>query len=202
MLKTPQHLGVFLWYDYFMQANQTYMNFGLIAAVITVMGLLFLVRKWPKGSQYTFSQHSAAHKASTIYYSALFAVMLPLLLLFFIKWFIPTFKLSIWFTILIVLSAATQFTCTLVPESGGLKSKYHRLLAGCSAVLLLPAMYILIVSGNITTSMTMLAFTMLGIMLGITAFLAVAKGAHKYLLFLQAGYFACFFVAILGITYI
>jgi hypothetical protein len=128
--------------------------------------------------------------------------MLPVLLLFFIQWFIPTFKLPVLFTIFIVLSAVAQFTCTLVPESGGLKSKYHRFLAACSAVLLLPAMLILAFSSNITSAMMVLTITMLCIMVGIIVFLAIVKGTHKYLLLLQAGYFTCFFVAILGITYI
>lgn len=177
------------------------MNFGLIAAVITIIGLVFLVYKWPKGKEYTFSQHAAAHKSATIYYSALFAVMLPVLLLFFVEWFIPTFTLPLWFTIFIILSAVTQFACTLVPENGRLKSKYHRFLAFSSAILLLPAMLIMIVSRNITPAMTVLTITMMGIMVGITVFLSSVKGTHRNLLFLQTSYFACFFVAILGITY-
>lgn len=179
----------------------TYQYFGILAFIVLLVGLLFIVWKWPEGQHHTFSQHVAVRKERILYYVLLFSVVLPLLLCFFIGWFVPTFELSAWFNVYLSVSSITQYVCTLIPEVGGWRTTYHRLLAGISAVFLLPPLFILLMAGSIATGGKVLAAVGLLVMLGIICLVAAGRGTHRRLLVLQASYFAAFFLPILYIAY-
>jgi hypothetical protein len=179
-----------------------YKYFGLLASLILLSGLLFIIWRWPQGKHLTFSQHVATQRHTILYYVLLFSIVLPLLLLFFINWFVPTLKLPILFTIFIVISSITQYVCTLIPEVGGWKTKYHRMLAGVSALFLLPPLGLLIISDSVLISGKCLALAGVLTMLSIVYVLMRGKGEHRYFLLLQSGYFAAFFVPVLLISYL
>jgi len=179
-----------------------YKYFGLVAVVVLAVGLGFVVHKWPRGVSYTFSQHVALRRASIIYYAALFFVTMPLLVLFFIKWFVPVYNISHWFTVLVMGSAVAQCACTLVPETGGRKSSIHRALAGLSAVLLIPALLVLSRQNEMGTIQMIIILLSVAVMTSITGLVALSGGKHKYFLVLQALYFAAFFAPILFISYL
>jgi uncharacterized membrane protein len=181
-------------------ADIDYKFLGLLAVFILAAGLAFIVIKWPKSIHATFSQHVAVRNQSTVYYVALFGVVLPLLLLFFTKWFIPEFELSVWFGVFIVVSMGAQFLCTLIPEVGGWRSTYHRLLAGISGILLIPALALTLVPDNIAVQDKALTSLGLCVMLLIVLIVTVRKGKPRYFLLLQIAYFTAFFVPILNIV--
>lgn len=183
-------------------AIETFKPLGLVSAIILIVGLSLVVRYWPQGMSKTFSQHVASSKRGILYYTLLFTVVLSILLVFFIGWFVPYFGLSAWFTFFLVFSAATQYLCTLVPETGGKKSQLHRMLAGASAVALLPVMAILARSNNISAAARAITLASLVVMIWIVATIAYRKAEHKYFLILQSLYFLAFFVAVLSATYI
>jgi hypothetical protein len=185
-----------------MQPVDDYKYFGLLSVVILLSGLLFVVYKWSHGTNLTFSQTVAKQKHSIIYYSTLFSIVLPLLLLFFIDWLTPEFQLSVWFSIFIVVSSVTQLFCTFIPEVGGWKTKYHRALAGISALCLIPALLFLIVSNSIGAASRAIAALSLIVMLGIIFVLIKQKGIHTHLLVLQSVYFIAFFAPILTASYL
>ncbi len=173
----------------------------LISVIILANGLFFVVKKWPYGLDRTFSQHIARKRSSIIFYIALFCLALPLLTIFFLGYFAPQFELSIWFKLLIVSSMVCHFLCTLVPETGGTKSKVHRALAFSSAVLLLPSMFLVTFSHKIHGFVQTTCGVSFLIMLLIFIILVAHKAEHKYLLILQASYFVAFFAGILAVTY-
>jgi hypothetical protein len=185
-----------------MEANTDYQYFGLIAAVILLCGLTFLAIKWPQGKHATFSQHAAAQKFTVLYYILLFTITLPMLLAFFVGWFVPYFKLGIWYSVCIIASAIAQFTCTLVPETGGRKTTYHRLLAGVSALLLLPPLALMLVADSIPAIGKFVTLASLLIMVAIIATLVILQNKRSYSLLLQTGYFGAFFAAILYVGYL
>lgn len=150
----------------------------------------------------SFSQHVALHKYSIAYYIALFSVVLPLLLLFLLGWFMPEYNLSAWFGFFVASSAAAQFACTLIPEVGGWKSYYHRLLASVSAVMLVPALLILLFSETINTPARIITLASLLIMTSIIYRLVVSHGKHRMLLVIQSVYYAAFFAPILFLAYL
>ncbi len=178
-----------------------YQYLGLLAITSLLIGLWFVVWRWPQGKHMTFSQHVAQHKSATIYYFFLFAVTLPVLNIFFVKWFTPTFDLSIWFNIFAIAASVFQIACTLVPEVSGWRAKWHQALAGISALLLLPLPIILALSSGIETKGRLLAAIALLAMLGIITFAKFVKGNHPKLLIAQALYFVAFFMPILFVSY-
>lgn len=179
-----------------------YTYLGLVSVVLLLLGLWFVVWRWPQGTHLTFSQHAAQHKSATIYYFFLFAVTLPLLNVFFIKWFVPQFHLSVWFSIFTVAASGFQIACTLVPEVPGWRTQWHQALAGVSALLLVPLPIILALSANVETVGRLLAGMALFAMLGIIAFAMQAKGSHPKLLIAQSAYFAALFMPILFVSYL
>lgn len=181
------------------QPHAFFEPFGALGVGVLVVGLAFLLVHWPQNTSKTFSQHAAAHKASIVYYSLLFAIALPLLTLFFITWFVPARHVSLWFDDLIITSAILQFTVTLIPEVGGWKSRWHRALTFCSAMLMLPCMVLVIATSHgVAAIVTTICFA---IMLVGLALAAKYQDKHKRTLWLQSSYYAAFFLATLWVAY-
>lgn len=177
--------------------NEKYL--GIAALAILIAGLIFLINKWPKDIHHTFSQHAATNRVSAIYYSLLFAIVLPALAVFFFSWFVPTFDISPIFTVLISLSLVCQFACTLVPEVGKYV-KIHQTLAGVSGLLLLPSLAMCILAPNL--DMTTKVVTAICAAIMTMVLFLVARKKIRHALILQATYFIAFFVPILIIAYI
>lgn len=180
-----------------------YKYFGLFAFIFLVLGLLFVIYRWPAGKHLTFSQHVALQKQSIIYYIVLFSLTLPPLLLFLVGWFQPTFEVSSWFNIFILLSSIGQLLATLIPETTGWKIKFHRFISGTSGVLLIPMLVLMLGSEQI--SMIGKIITLLGIitMASVIGVLMVNKKdtfTPSYIH--QSVYYAAFFIPILAISYL
>jgi hypothetical protein len=172
---------------------------GLASLTILLTGLIFLVRKWPRDVYHTFSQHAATNKASTIYYTSLFTVVLPILATFLFNWFVPAFNIPMIFTILISLSLICQYVCTFVPEVGK-NVKSHQVLAGVSGLLLLPSLAVFIYVPSIDQIDKIITITSVVIMSGIV--LQTSRRKTRYALLLQSAYFIAFFAPIVAISYI
>jgi hypothetical protein len=177
--------------------NEKYL--GVTAVAILAVGLVFLIRKWPKDIHHTFSQHAATSNIASIYYAALFTVVLPLLAVFFFSWFVPTSSVPPTFSILIALSLVCQFACTLVPEVGKYV-KLHQTLAGTSGTLLLPSLIVYMFAPVLDMADRALIIIFACIMA--TILLLVANKRIRYALILQTMYFIAFFAPILTISYI
>lgn len=184
-----------------MEVSEVYKHFGLLSAALLTPGLLFVVLRWPQGKHRTFSQHIATSKTAIIYYVLLFSIVLPLLVLFFLKWFIPYFRFSSIFTVSIIVAALLQFLCTLIPEVGGWKSTIHRALAFLSADLLLIPVLLVTISPFVSTLARATSLLSFAVMASIALLLIRSKAEHKYLLILQSGFFAMFFITVLTTTY-
>lgn len=182
-----------------------YKHLILVVSGIVVLGLSTVLKLWPYGMHRTFSQHVARHKSGILYYIALFATILPLLLVFIFKWFIPTFHPSALFGFFIILASISHFACTLVPETGGRKTTIHQLLAYLSADCLLPATLIVALTSSVSLIGRMAAIIASSIMAIIIILFVKSyvknKGEHQYLLALQAAYFALFFITLVIATY-
>jgi hypothetical protein len=185
-----------------MEVVSEYKYLGLLSVCLLLCGLVFVIMRWPQGKHLTFSQHVAKQKQSIIYYSVLFCITLPLLLLFFVGWFSPTFNLPVWSNIFVIASSATQIACTLIPEVGGWKTKYHRALAGISAICLIPALLFIALTSQINNLSKVLAMLGVIIMLGIIIALIRNGGKHSHFLILQSAYFAVFFIPVLTAAYL
>jgi len=174
----------------------------LLIILLLVAGLAYVPRRWPGGLHMTFSQHVARHHWSIVYYIVLFLASLPLLLWFFVAWFVPERGLPdafIWFA---AVAVVFQVACTFVPETGGIKTTIHRILTGISGITMLPLMLLLVTDWHLSTlSRVVAAAALVGMLILLSIALTHQKGYHKALL-LQVGYYTGFFVAILTVTYI
>lgn len=179
-----------------------YKYFGLLSIVLLIIGLITVIKKWPHNASYSFSQHVAPKKSSILYYAALFFITMPLLVLFIMKWFTPQFGVSRWFGVLTLISAVAQCICTLVPETGGRKSLYHRFFAGLSAIVLIPSSLILLLWSRIDFIDKMLLGLGVVTMLWVVTIVVRSRAQHDNFLILQSVYFASFFVPILYISYL
>jgi len=187
-----------------MHGIQALKPLALLSFLILTSGLAFLVYTWPLGRHATFSQHAAAQKHTVLYYIALFAASLPMLFIFFVGWFVPRFNLPSIFSICAALSITLQHAVTLIPEVGGWKTTWHRILTGFSATLLLPMVWILTSSPHIPQSARILSAIALIIMVGIMLYhvLLADKETPKNQLLLQSGYYGAFFLVVLFTTYV
>lgn len=178
-----------------------YRHFALLGVFILAAGLCFLVLRWPQEKTKTFSQHAAMYRHTICYYIGLFAIVLPLLVLFFAKWFAPMLNLSPWFMRFIIASCVAQFACTLIPELMGWREKVHRALAGFSAITLLPPMLIITTTlrpDNWLRYITASCMTIMVVILIVSS----KNGGKRIGWMAQASYFTAFFAAILAVTYL
>lgn len=185
-----------------LEQQESYRVLLLLAVLLLVIGLAFVVVRWPRGIRYTFSQHVATSKAGILYYIGLFAVLLPILVAFIAKYFVPGYGITPAVTWLIGLSALTQFACTLVPETGGRRTTAHQLLAGISGGLLLPVLALSLSTGTgFSTAGIIIGWLAFGIMLAVLATIVLLKSKKSPNLLLQSTYFAAFFTAMITLVY-
>ncbi|HSX34322.1 MAG TPA: hypothetical protein VLF62_01640 [Candidatus Saccharimonadales bacterium] len=175
---------------------------GLLAVVILALGLTYIVAHWPEGKRKTFSQRVAVARHRVVYYIALFSIALPLLLLFFLGWFVPEFGLSVWFSVFIVIAAVAQYACTLIPETGGWRTQVHRTLAGISGVSLIPPLTLVLSVSTISVPVKVLSIICAVIMVT-TAYIALVSDEETdNFLNIQIVYYLAFFTPILYISYL
>ena len=165
--------------------NMIAFHLGYISILLLAAGLTFVVLRWPRGIQYTFSQHVAPRNSSTIFYSLLFITTLTLLLIFFALYFIPKFQLPLAFTLLLVISCVAQILCTFFPERGKEKTKIHLVFAGISAACLPMLLAILAVGPTIDGFDKILTGVCLIIMLAILCLAIFTRLRKTHALILQ-----------------
>lgn len=177
-------------------------HLGLLTFLLLIAGLTFTVTKWRGGLHMTFSQHVAKKRSSKVFYSMLFMTTLPLLMVFFAAWLVPTKNLPIEFLLFATIAVVFQIICTWFPEVGGTKTVIHRILTAISGISLLPLIYIIATAASI--SMTIRNASWIGLLLMSTLLIIALRNqkGHRYSLLLQIGYYTIFFIVILMATYL
>jgi hypothetical protein len=150
----------------------------------------------------TFSQHVARKRSSTIFYSVLFMTTLPLLMVFFAAWLVPTKNLPNEFLLFATIAIVFQIACTWFPEEGGRKTVIHRILTAISGISLLPLMVILATATDLSITVRNTAWTGLFVMVVLLGIALRNQKGYRYALLLQIGYYATFFIVILMATYL
>lgn len=177
-------------------------HLGLLIVLLLIVGLTFAVTKWKGGLHLTFSQHVAPKRSSQVFYSVLFLITLPLLMFFFTDWLIPTKHLPTAFLLFAAVAVLFQIVCTWIPEEGGRKAVIHRILTAISGISLLPLMFIIAISTNLSIIVRNGAWIGLFIMITLLGIALRNQKGYRYALLLQIGYYAAFFIVILMTTYL
>lgn len=169
----------------------------LLILAILAFGLTGLIWLWPRGREFSFSQHAAQNRSATLYYAALFLIVMPLLVAYFVLWFQPELGAPTSFVVCIVLAAILQIACTFFPEKGrwiGL----HRWLAGLSAALLIPSLALLLLANVAPLSRGVIVG---GIIVMLTMMVMLARDKKKRVPYaLQLVYYAAFFIPIVWVS--
>ena len=169
--------------------------------MLLIVGLGFVVTKWPGGINMTFSQHAAANRSSKIFYSSLFLITLPILMLFFSAWLVPQKGLSDVFLWFAGVAVVFQIVCTWVPEDGGMRTLVHRILTSISGIAMLPLVAIIATAPNLSIFVRTISLIALFLMIALLGMALRNQKGYKKALLLQVGYYAAFFSAILSATY-
>lgn len=173
----------------------------LLAIGLTVVGLVFLITKWPQDRSRTFSQHAAAHKPAIIYYFCLFALLLPILIGFFYGYFIPTYSLPLVFSLAIGVAITSQFIVTIFPETKGISKKIHWDMITVSVAAIYVSMAVMVFSSELSTFARI--FAGLAVLVSSVLFVEVVRhrAAHPQYLYVQSLFYVFFFGSILIATY-
>ncbi|MFZ1258097.1 MAG: hypothetical protein WAQ25_01375 [Candidatus Saccharimonas sp.] len=163
----------------------------LVPLLVLAIGLVYFIRKWPKGGVHaTFSQHAASTVQATRYYIALFLVCLPPIVVWFVVWLVPTLQLPIFSVVAMIVAAAAQIIATSVPERAP-NIELHRAITAVSLVAIIITTAFLWLS----THSNMVAGCLL-MMLLIVAYASTLRDRAKYPMLLQVGFYASFFAAL------
>lgn len=164
-----------------------------IALAVLVVGLCFLVYRWPRGGVHaTFSHHAATSRASTLYYVVLFSLTLPLLSIWCSYWFIPQHDLPSWLGLVLVAGCVFQLAAAVVAECPPNATK-HRAITALSMVCMMALVITLYVY-----SQPLFIAGCVAIMVGLVMYAAQHGERTRYQLFVQAAFYTCFFAAIAG----
>ena len=174
----------------------------LLIILLLITGLMFTVTKWKGGLHMTFSRHAATSRWSTIFYALLFLITLPMLMLFFVDWFVPTKNLLSTFLLFAAIACIFQILCTWNPEEGGGKTIVHRILAGISGIALLPLVFIIATSSQLSMTIRSISWSGLLLMILLLGIALANQKGYRFSLLLQIGYYAIFFIIILATTYL
>jgi hypothetical protein len=173
----------------------------LFITLLLTLGLAFTVIRWRGGVHMTFSQHAATNRSSKIFYSLLFLVALPILMLFFSSWLVPNKNLPDIFLWFAWVAVVFQIVCTWVPEDGGMRTVIHRILTGISGIAILPPVAIIATTSNLSVFMHTTSLIALFLMIALLGVALKHQKGYKWALLLQVSYYAIFFLVILAATY-
>lgn len=162
-----------------------------LSTIALLIGLFYLVKKWPDGGiNATFSHHAASTENATKYYVALFLVTLPLFTTWFIIWLVPWLHLPLAAIVMICVATITQIWAAAVPERSP-SVDLHRAITSLSIVGIIS-----VTSMVLYVSRSSIVALSLACMLAILGYSVVRRDRARYQLLLQAGFYTMFFVAL------
>ena len=137
--------------------DNIYKHFAVLAALAYWPAAIYMVRKWPKGRQNSFSLHAAANKHTRMLFAMAVTLETALYMLFAFKWFIPNFGMPFVFGLLIAPIAGLHFIAGIIPETKGLSKWIHRKASYLCVVLFIPAFFIIATTHTISPLARILA---------------------------------------------
>lgn len=181
---------------------ESYKNYGALAlalfwATTTVMILLLKGEK-----SKSISAHVASVRNSALIFGVVSTLSTVLWILFFVKWFTPTYHLGTSFNILVLAALLLYCLAGAVPDVKGIRHKIHVNASVVASVLLLPTMLLLCMNTHVGTFARVFTTLALFTMSLVGYVLMKNNRTHDKLLIFEALYFLCFDVSILVVTYI
>jgi hypothetical protein len=179
-----------------------YKNTGAIALSIFWLAVLVIIRLRKGEKAKSISEYVASAKKIAVLFGGVALVSTVLLVLFFVKWFTPTFQLGILFNLVVVTMLLLFAVAGLVPDTKGIQHKIHINAAVMASLLLLPAMLLMIINDYISQVARMFTILASFTMLYAGYKFAASRHTQNQLLVYEAVYFLCFDVSVLMAAYV
>ena len=180
----------------------SYKNMGALALGLfwcTVVIIIHVLNGKKAGS---ISEHAASAKKIAIIFGGVSLLSAVLLVLFFVKWFTPTFQLGAVFNIIVLTMLILFAVAGVVPDGKGIKHKIHVITAIVASVLLLPAMVMIILNNHVSQAARVFAILAILTMFYTGYRFTASRHTENKLLIHEALYFLCFDVSVLVVAYI
>jgi hypothetical protein len=182
--------------------SENYKNMGALALTIFWLTVLVMIRLRKGERAKSISQHVASTKKVAALFGGVALVSTILLILFFVKWFTPTFQLGIPFNLVVVGMLILFGVAGLVPDTKGMRHKIHINAAIVASLLLLPAMIMIIANDHVSQVARMFTVLASFTMLYVGYKFAASRHTEQQLLVYEAVYFLCFDISVLVATYV
>jgi hypothetical protein len=181
---------------------EAYKPLGLVSVVVFWSAIILLLRGWKVNRGMSISRHVSASKLTYVLAAIVESILVPLFILFFVKWFAPTFHLPVLFSILVTFSMLGFLVAAWVPDTKGSKSFVHGFSAYLAGILLIPATAFVCASEYISPTARAVSYTTLFYeIVSLSLFFSTRK-AQSYHLYLQSIYLILFDIAILITAYV
>ena len=176
-------------------------SLGLFSIVYIIFALGFLVSYWPGDLSKSLSQNAARKKSSIIYYGIAFVPFLVFFTIFFLGWFIPEFRLPLFFSIVYSIGLFGQVVALVIPETRGWKIAIHRGFAFMMSLSLWLLTAMLLLQPGFS-DIARIWGVGTAIYMGVCwALVIFSKKAYEYSLLFQVSYVLSFLIFILLATY-
>lgn len=183
-------------------AIESYKNFGLVGFGIFWLTTIVMIAVLKGDKTKSISSHAASAKKVSLVFGIVGAVSAIFLILFFAKWFTPTFQLGALFNLLVIGMLVLFGVAGIVPDTKGVKHTVHIWSAVIASVLLLPAMVLIIVNNQVSQVAQVFTAVAFVAMIFIGYRLVKRSRTDSRLLIYEALYFLCFDLSILAVTYV
>lgn len=184
-----------------MNPPEIYKVFGPISVIITGLAIAIMMYKWRGDKNMLISDNAAVNRSSYLFMLTVQSITLPMLLLFWAKWLVPTLELPSFFTILAGLACLGLLVAAWIPAAKGWKHKVHGLFAYGAAALVPPMLVMLYLSPKISLLARYMALAVFFYVLVVIAIFTVFKGRVGKYFYLQTGYIFLFALTTLVAAY-
>lgn len=178
-----------------------YKHLGLISIIFVWCALLLLITKWRGNNALTISRHASSTKQAYMIFGIAISFSIVLYHIFLTNWFIPNYKLSSEFEILVNTSNIFLLLTLLIPDSDSIFRKIHRFTAHSFAFSLLFVVMYLVLWVDVSFLTKVIGIFAICVMIAIWILFYFVKSSRRNILIYQFLYIFSFQILILSATY-
>lgn len=184
-----------------MHPVEAYKYLGIIIIALAWLIGGVVVYKWPGGKHMSVSRHAASNKTAYYIMAIMQTIGFPILALWVVEWFSPTFHKSVLFNTLNLVMISGFLLAAWVPDIKGIRRRIHELSAYGAAFLMIPICLIILLSARASSLAHLISAVAVIYMLTSFLLFVFKEKVREYHLYFQVVYIALFDVSILVAAY-
>lgn len=182
--------------------DESYRHLGLLAGIVSGVGLTVLVRRVKAGRSVTLSLHAVSSRETYLFFAVSLTLGSGLLWLFNLNWFSPALNLPPAFSIFLALGIIFTLITAWVPDTKGWMRSAHRSAAYGIVLAILPITVTILLYGTISALATYVIVAGLAALITMEYMLFFVKSALSHIMLYQGLYMGVFFVSLMAATYL